>query len=129
MASAVLPFWPKAAAMAYLATGSGASIYTKAFPTNGFTEVVIQLGIDADFGVQATTYVQVYPQISNDGINWEEQTSPVLQILSTASFPAIDVEKFTEIGAFMRMRIYLYNNEGAAAWFGATIEVTGTGRS
>ena len=44
-----LPFWPKAAAGAYLANGADGYVFSKALPTNGFKEVVIQREIDADF--------------------------------------------------------------------------------
>ena len=129
--SEYLPFWPKAGVGAYVANAGSASIYSRALPTNGFTEVVIQMEMDATFGSHANTKIDVVPQISNDGVNWKELTSATLQIVSTTTFPAQDTEKFTEIGAFMRMKISISNGEadGLSHWIVATLLVSGAGRS
>jgi hypothetical protein len=48
--SEYLPFWPKAGIGAYVANGGNSVvIYSRALPTNGFTEVIIQMEIDATF--------------------------------------------------------------------------------
>ena len=128
--SEYLPFWPKAAAGAYVVAGNSAYVYSRALPTNGFTEVVLQLQIDADFGVDSDTYVEVIPQISNDGTNWEDQATGTFLLNAGGSYPKEIVEKFTEIGAFMRMKIRLYNGEALGAMYLApTVMVAGVGRS
>jgi len=126
-----LPFWPKAAVAVYTAgvANSKGYIYSKALPTNGFKEVVIQIEVDEDFGGNASSYVKAIPQISNNGINWENLTPTGLSIAATGTYPAQDTEKFTTIGAFMRIKIELNNNEGGALnRFSATVIVSGTGR-
>jgi len=126
-----LPFWPKAAAGAYVAFGTSANIYSMALSTNGFKEVVVQMELDATFGSQAGTKITVVPQISNDGVNWDDLTSATLEILSTTTFPAQNTEKFTEIGAFMRMKIAISNGEadGLSHWIVATLLISAAGRS
>ena len=69
--SQYLTFWPKAGIAGY-ATGSGeangALVYSKAIPTNGFTEVIVQFEADVKPGA-ANTNIKVTPQISNDAVN------------------------------------------------------------
>ena len=129
--SEYLPFWPKAAIGGYIAWGTPSAFYSRVLPTNGFIEVVIQMEMDATFGTQAGTKIDVVPQISNDGVNWNDLTSATLQIVSTTTFPAQDTEKFTEIGAFMRMKISISNGEadGLSHWIVATLLISGAGRS
>jgi hypothetical protein len=124
-----LPFWPKSAAGAHVGATSTAYVYSKALPTNGFTEVVIELEVDADFSSDPDSYVQVTPQISNDGVNWEDQTSASFHVHAGGTFPAQVTEKFTEIGAFMRMKVHLYNDTGGAVTMAPTIMIAATGRS
>jgi hypothetical protein len=129
--SEYLPFWPKAGIGALIGGASSVSIFSRSLPTTGFTEVVIQMELDATFGSHANTKIDVVPQVSNDGINWKDLTSATLQIVSTATFPAQDTEKFTEIAAFMRMKITISNGEadGLSHWIVATLAVMGAGRS
>jgi len=127
--SEYLPFWPKAAMGGYIANANSSVFYSRALPTNGFTEVVIQLQMDATFGTNVATSVGVKPQVSNDGVNWKDQTSPTISILANGTFPAQVTEKFTEIGAFMRMKVTITNTEGAAGQICATMMIAGTGRS
>ena len=124
-----LPFWPKAAVGAYLANGGDAYIFSRALPTNGFTEVVVELGIDANFGNKVATYVEAIPESSNDGINWEQQASGTFSLAATGTFPKQKVEKYTEVGAFMRIRIKIHNGESIAAYLAPTVFVAGAGRS
>jgi len=124
-----LPFWPKAALGGYLANTGSSDFFSKALPTNGFTEVVIQMEIDATFGTNVATTVEVVPQISNDGTNWEDLAPSGLSAPANGTYPWQDTEKFTDIGAFMRMKIILTNTEGAVHYMPATVHVTGTGRS
>jgi len=132
--SEYLPFWPKAWIGAYVTNGGGtAVVYSRALPTNGFTEVIIQMEIDATFGGAAGgppwTTVGVEPQISNDGINWKTLTVTLLSIANNATFPEQATEKFTEIGAFMRMKITITSREAASGTIVATLLVSGAGRS
>lgn len=87
-----LPFWPKAGIGAYVINGGNSvNIYSRALPTNGFTEVVIQMEIDATFGGSgwpAYTTVAVAPQVSNDGVNWKTLSS-TLSIANNATFPIL----------------------------------------
>jgi len=124
-----LPFWPKAALGGYLADSNSAEFYSKVLPTNNFTEVVVQMELDATFGTGLATTVAVVPQVSNDRTNWEDLVPSVLTVAADGTFPFQDTEKFTDIGAFMRMKITLLNNEGSAQRISATILVSGTGRS
>jgi uncharacterized protein YaiE (UPF0345 family) len=125
-----LVFWPKAAAGAYLANGGDAYVYSRALPSNGHTEVVVQLQIDADFGGNANSYVRIYPEIRNDGINWEEQDSGgTFNIPATGTFPKQVTEKYTEIAAFMRMKTRIHNGEGGGAYMAPTLLLAGVGRS
>jgi hypothetical protein len=127
--SEYLPFWPKAAAGAFIATNPGtASVYSRALPTNGFTEVVVQMEIDAAFGADGSTKIDVIPQISNDGVNWKDLTSG-LSINAIGTFPKEDTEKFTDIGAFMRMKMLFTNEDGINTRVFATLLVSATGRS
>ena len=128
-----LPFWPKAGIGAYVNSGGGTeTIYSKALPTNGFTEVVLQMQIDATFGGVVggppDTTIEVDPQISNDGVNWKDITSS-MSIANTSAFPAQSTEKFTDIGAFMRMKITITSWEAASGPIAATLQITGAGRS
>jgi hypothetical protein len=131
--SEYLPFWPKAGIGAYVTNGGGtAVVYSKALPTNGFTEVVIQMEIDATFGAAAgppNTTVDVAPEISNDGVNWKTLTASSLSIANNATFPAQATEKFTEIGAFMRMKITITSREAASGMIVAPLLVSAAGRS
>jgi hypothetical protein len=127
--SEYLPFWPKAGVGAYFTNDAETKyVYSRALPTNGFTEVVVQMGIDAAFGGNAASSIKATPQISNDGVNWKDITS-TLTILANATFPEQKTEKFTEIGAFMRIRIELYNKEGATKFLMGPVMVSGAGRS
>ena len=128
MASQFLPFWPKAALAGYIANANSEDFYSRALPTNGFTEVVLEMQLDATFGTNVDTTIAVVPQISNDGINWEDQAA-VATIAANGTFPSTTIDKYEEIGAFMRMKITLTNTEGAAMTLGATLYVAGTGRS
>jgi hypothetical protein len=129
--SEYLPFWPKAAMIGYVnASGSPIDIFTRALPTNGFTEVVAQVECDGRVG-GANSTITPTPQISNDGINWEDVT------LGTA-FPAIDpgdtypmkdVRKITDVGAFMRFKVRLAISSGTDVLVGGTIMISGAGRS
>jgi len=127
--SEYLPFWPKAAAVSRVgASGSGnaAVIYTRALPTNGFTEVVAQLEIDADL-LGSANRVDCVPEISNDGVNWQAGTG-FTTVSAGGTFPAKEVLKITTIGAFMRFKISLWDNTGAAS-VGGTIMISAAGRS
>jgi hypothetical protein len=129
--SEYLLFWPKAAVAGYTlgsGEGNGAIIYTKALPTNGFTEVVVQFQSDVKPS-SMNGNIKVTPQVSNDGINWKDNTDETLNTLSNGStVPFQDTKKFTTIAAFMRMRINLYDGSGANLVAG-TIMVSGAGRS
>jgi len=127
--SEYLPFWPKAAAGAYVGAAGSGYIFSRALPTNGFTEVVLQLQVDADFAPSANSDVQVTPQTSNDGINWADQTSATFKIVGLGTFPKQITEKFTSIAAFMRMKIHIHNGEGGALYLAPTVMVAGAGRS
>ena len=129
--SEYLPFWPKAAIGGYVLSATPSYFYSRALPTNGFTEVVMQEEVDADFGSSANTKIEIKPEISNDGVNWKELSS-TLSIPATTgsgSFPKQLTEKFTEIGAFMRAKVKIINGEGADKWVVGTLLVAGTGRS
>ena len=125
MASQFLPFWRKAAAMAYVSSGTPQYVYTTALPTNGFTEVVSELVVDAEIAANST--ITVYPEISNDGINWEQQTN-FTAITPGGTYPKKEVIKGTEIAAFMRMKIKIELSTGTG-WAGATLYIASTGRS
>ena len=130
MASAYLPFWPKAAAMAYVAAGTTEDIYSKVLPTNGFTEIVIQFECDAPICGDANTTIDLVPQISNDGVNWEDQTAPNFTAITQASsFPTKEVAKFTEVAAFMRLKIEITQSTASSNNAGATLHLAGTGRT
>ena len=125
-----LPFWPKAGIAGY-ATGAGESngalVFSRALPTNGFTEVVVQFEADVKpAGVNCT--IKVTPQVSNDGINWVDNTEATLTSLTNGTtVPFNDSKKFTIIGAFMRMKINLYDT--GANLVAGTVQVAGAGRS
>jgi hypothetical protein len=127
--SEYLPFWPKAAIGAYIADDQNVEIFTRALPTNGFTEVVLQVQWDGQFATLVTSLFDVVPQISNDGINWKDLTSPAIQITGTTSVPVQKTEKFTEIGAFMRVKVKITNDEGSGSFMGTTVLIAGAGRS
>jgi hypothetical protein len=127
--SEYLPFWPKAAMGGYIANGLSSTFYTKALPTNGFTEVVVQVQMDATFGTVVGSTVVVTPQISNDGANWKDLTA-MTTIAANGTFPAQVTTKFTDIGAFMRMKVVITYSEGApGGQMCATIFIAGAGRS
>jgi len=127
--SEYLLFWPKAAAMAYVPSSNYADIYSKALPTHDFTEVVSQLECDAQICGDGNTSMTVYPQISNDGVNWKELTgfSVMYGVGGGTTFPVKEMMKITDIGAFMRMRIKIA--QGASnANAGGTLLISGAGR-
>jgi hypothetical protein len=129
--SEFLPFWPKAAAMAYVANGTTVSIYSRALPTNGFTEVVAQMEIDGVICGDGNTDIDVYPQVSNDGVNWQELTSDKFTTVEqggTTTYPVKEMKKISTVGAFMRFRIAIYQN-GSSANAGGTLLVSAAGRS
>jgi hypothetical protein len=104
-------------------------LYTRALPTNGFTEVVAQLEMDADF-LGSAGRLDCAPEISNDGVNWQAGTgfTTIVAAAAGGTFPAKEVIKITTIGAFMRFKVSLWDFTGAAS-VGATIAISGTGRS
>jgi len=134
--SQYLPFWPKGGIAAYapgVGQGNGAFAYSKALPTNGFTEVIVQFQSDVKPGGSnahgVNTGIKVIPQISNDAINWEDNTDATLDSLTNGStVPFQDTKKFTTIGAFMRMKIELYDTN-AASLVAGTILIAGAARS
>lgn len=123
-----LPFWPKSGMIAYMAASTNQDIYSKALPTNGFTEVVVQVQLDAPIAGDANTTITVYPQISNDGVNWEDQTN-FTALTTGGTYPAKEVLKYTEIGAFMRMRVRIAQAAGTSVNAGGTFLISGAGRS
>ena len=130
--SEYLSFWPKAAVSAYLSAAPGTEyVYTKALPTNGFTEVVVQVECDAKISHDAGSQIIVTPQISNDGVNWEELTADAFTAITQASsYPTKEMKKITTIAAFTRLKIALNEGAlGAAGIISGTIMITGTGRS
>jgi hypothetical protein len=130
--SEYLLFWPKAAAISKASaggSGGAAIIYTKALPTNGFTEVVAQLEIDADLP-SSSNRVDCVPEISNDGVNWQAGSgfTTVTTVAAGQTFPAKEAIKITTIAAFMRFKISLWDTGGAVS-VGATLMISGAGRS
>ena len=127
-----LAFWPKAAMVSAVSgsgSGNAALIYTKAMPTNRFTEVVAQLEIDADL-LGGNNRVDCVPQISNDGVSWQAGTgfSTVTSVAAGGSFPAKETIKITTIAAFMRFKVSLWDSGGAVS-VGATLAIWAVGRS
>ena len=129
-----LPFWPKAAGIVYSAASSTNYLYTKALPTNGFTEVVAQLEIDAEIAGDGNTTITVTPEVSNDGINWQNLSgtftfSPVTQSGGGTTYPVKEILKITTIASFMRFRIAIVQAAGSATNAGGPFMITGAGRS
>ena len=128
-----LPFWPKAAVAANV-TGANQTenVYTKALPTNGFTEVVGQLECDATpVGLTANAFIRVTPQISNDGVNWQSLTAPDIFAditTGTTPYPHQETIKLTTIAAFLRYEI-MFDDTDTASAIVATLMISAAGRS
>jgi hypothetical protein len=128
--SEFLPFWPKAAVTAAsVASGTDQNVYTRALPTNGFTEVVAQIVLDSKVwdGV-GNGSIQGIPQLSNDGVTWKDSTTTFAAVSSATSVPYQEAIKITEIGAFMRIKIKFSSSSGTTH-LAATVMITGVGRS
>jgi len=129
-----LPFWPKAACIVNAPAATTKTIYTKALPTNGFKEVVAQLEIDAEIAGDGNTCINVTPEISNDGSTWENLLATfafttVYQAGGGTTYPVKEVLKITTVASFMRFRIAVDQDVGSSTTAGATLMLTGVGRS
>jgi len=67
-----MPFWRKGTLVAY--NNRTLTVYTKPLVTTPMVEIVLTLRIDMTFVFQNGPSFDVTPQISNDGINWEDVT-------------------------------------------------------
>ena len=123
-----LPFWPKAAVVGDSTPGD-VLIFTRALPTNGFTEVVAHLTCDGRIMGTGNSSIVVTPEISNDGANWETRTGDVFNSITTGStYPTSELKKLTNVAAFMRFRIMLRDLISPGP-IGGTIAISAAGRS
>jgi len=105
-------------------------VYTKALPTNGFTEVVGQFEVDATPIRSVNSTITVTPEISNDGLNWETLTGDAFTAIDATitSFPWQDSKKLTTLAAFLRYQVE-FNDTNAAQDIIATVLISAVGRS
>lgn len=130
--SKYLLFWPKSVVAAYVTTAlSQQVVYTKALPTDEFTEVVAQLQCDTTIAHDGASDIHVKPQISDDGVNWETSATLFTAIDQSGSFPKNQTIKITTVAAFMRFKIELNEDPilGADGLVAGTLMIAGVGRS
>ena len=131
-----LQFWPKAAVTAWVTSstaGVGATefVYTKAFPTAEFGKVVAQLVCEAKITGDANSDILVTPQVSNDGVSWQDVTPVFTKIEQASSFPVNQVIQITTVGHFMRFKIGFWEekvNGDVTVIIGGNLMIEGTGK-
>ena len=131
-----LQFWPKAAVTAWVTSstaGVGATefLYTKAFPTAEFGRVVAQLVCEAKITGDANSDILVTPQVSNDGVTWQDVTPAFTKIEQASSFPVNQVIQITTVGHFMRFKIAFWEekvNGDVTVIIGGNLNIEGTGK-
>jgi len=126
-----IPFWPKAGVFAYL-TGAPSTqdVFTRHFLTHGFTELVAQLECDCRIAHDANSSITVTPQISNDGVNWEDLAAVAFSSISYGGvYPYNELKQISQVASFMRFKIELIESMGGAAGIvGGTIMIRGIAR-
>ena len=130
MPSVPLHFWHKGTVAGYIAQPGTITTYTRVLPTRQFTEVVAQLNFDAPIldptGIPQIAFIQVTPQNSSNGKDWEDQT-PFASVLQGSSYPTKEVMKLTEISEFMRFKIDL-TDPVDTGYLGGTFALHAVGR-
>ena len=114
--NAELPFWPKYGLSAWVTSstaGVGATefVYTKAFPTAEFGRVVAQLVCEAKITGDANSDILVTPQVSNDGVTWQDVTPAFTKVEQASSFPVNQLIQITTVGHFMRFKIAFWEEK------------------
>jgi hypothetical protein len=111
-----LPFWPKAGVSAWVTSSSagvGATefLYTKAFPTAEFGKVVAQLLCETKITGDANSDILVTPQVSNDGVNWQDATPAFTKIEQGSTYPVNQVISVETVGHFMRFKVAFWEEK------------------
>jgi len=132
-----LPCWPKAAVSAWVTSstaGVGATefLYTRAFPTAEFGKVVAQLVCEAKITGGANSDILVPPQVSNDGVTWQDVTPAFTKIEQGSTYPMNQVISVETVGQFMRFKIGFWEekvNGDVTVIIGGNLMIEGTGKS
>ena len=130
-----LPFWPKAGVSAWVTSssaGTGATefLYTKAFPTAEFGKVVAQLVCEAKITGDANSDILVTPQVSNDGVSWQDAAPAFAKIEQASTYPVNQVITVETVGNFMRFKIGLWEekvNGDVTVIIGGNLMILGRG--
>ena len=131
-----LPFWPKAAVSAWVtssSSGVGATefLYTRAFPTAEFGRVTAQLVCEGKMSGDANSDILVTPQISNDGVSWQDVTPAFTKVEQASSYPVSQLIQITTIGHFMRFKVAFWEekvNGDVTVIIGVNLMIQGTGK-
>lgn len=126
MASEFLPFWPKGALIGWAGPSLSPVFKTDIFETGDFTEVVAELMVEVDFGSNRT--IDVTPEISNDGKNWESITGFTQVAGGAGTFPITEVLKIDKVAKWMRFKI-LFGKTSGDGYHGATLSILANGRN
>jgi len=129
MVDRLIEFWPKRAVLSHVNAGTTHYLYTQPRDTGDFSEAIVKASCAARTASSANFHIDIYAQISNDGVEWEE-LSPRLARISWPTFPQSHMEKYTDIGKWMRFEIRLLESGGGLAGIaGGTIAIKGMCRS
>jgi hypothetical protein len=132
---AELSFWPKAGVSAWVTSstaGVGATefLYTKALPTAEFGKVVAQLVCEAKITGDANSDILVTPQVSNDGVTWQDATPAFTKIEQGSTYPVNQVITVETVGQFMRFKIGFWEekvNGDVTVIIGGNLMILGRG--
>jgi hypothetical protein len=131
-----LPFWPKAAVSAWVTSstagvGPTEFLYTRAFPTSEFGKVAAQLVCEGKISGDANSDILVTPQVSNDGVTWQDVTPVFTKVEQASGFPVNQVILITTVGHFMRFKIAFWEekvNGDVTVVIGGNLLIEGTGK-
>jgi len=119
-----LPFFRKGALGVY--ANPSVNVYTAALLTEKFVKVCATLRINATIVGSANATLDVTPQMSNAGINWEDLTPTFTQVTPGSTFPTTETIIISTVARLMRFKVTLADPmTGIVA---ATFSILGDGK-
>jgi hypothetical protein len=134
--SSALAFWPKSGLSAWVTADIAAPypvdfVFTKAYPTAEFGKVVVQLVCETKITGDANSDIIVTPQVSNDGVTWQDASPAFTKIEQGSTYPMNQVISVETVGQFMRFKIGFweeYIDSDVTVIIGGNLLIEGTGK-